>query len=70
MRLSTRNQLHGEITEVKSGEAMAIVKIALDGSSVVVTAAITADSVKSLGLKVGDPAYALIKATEVQIAVD
>ncbi len=70
MRLSTRNQLHGEITEIKVGEAMAIIKIALDGSSLVVTAAITSDSVKSLGLKVGDPAYALIKATEVQIAVD
>ncbi|MFT8395266.1 TOBE domain-containing protein [Propionibacterium sp.] len=70
MRLSTRNQLHGEITSIKKGEAMTIVEIALDGSSVSVTAAITTDAVKSLGLNIGDPAYALIKATEVQIAVD
>ena len=70
MRLSTRNQLHGEIIGIEMGEAMAIVKIALDGSSVTVTAAITKDGAKALDLKIGDPAYALIKATEVQIAVD
>ncbi len=70
MRLSTRNQFPGTITSINEGEAMAVVKIAVDGTNLVVTSAITKDSVDSLGLKVGEKAYALIKSTEVQIAVD
>ena len=41
-----------------------------DGTDLVVTAAITKDAVDELGLTVGASAYALVKATEVQIAVD
>lgn len=37
MRLSTRNQLTGTITEVNVGTVMAIVKIRLDGGDQVVT---------------------------------
>ncbi|MFT8395265.1 TOBE domain-containing protein [Propionibacterium sp.] len=70
MKLSTRNQFAGTVTAITEGEAMAIVKIALDGTDVTVTSAITIDGVKSLGLKVGDKAYALVKSTEVQVAVD
>lgn len=70
MRLSTRNQFPGTITSINEGEAMAVVKIAVDGTNLVVTSAITKDAVDSLGLKVGEKAYALIKSTEVQIAVD
>lgn len=70
MRLSTRNQFPGKVVSITSGEAMAIVKIAVDGTDLVVTAAITKDGVDDLGLEVGQPAYALVKATEVQIAVD
>ena len=40
------------------------------GSDLVVTAAVTRDAVEDLGLTEGAPAYALIKATEVQLAVD
>lgn len=70
MRLSTRNQLPGTVVSITSGEAMSVVKLAIDGSDLVVTAAVTKDSVDDLGLSVGSPAYALIKATEVQLAVD
>ncbi|SER78031.1 molybdate transport system regulatory protein [Propionibacterium cyclohexanicum] len=70
MRLSTRNQFPGTITSITEGEAMAVVKIAVEGTDLVVTSAITKDAVESLGLKVGEKAYALIKSTEVQIAVD
>ncbi|MGC3954743.1 MAG: TOBE domain-containing protein [Propionicimonas sp.] len=70
MRLSTRNQFPGKVISITLGEAMAVVKIAVDGTDLVVTAAVTRDAVEDLGLVVGSPAYALVKATEVQLAVD
>ena len=70
MRLSTRNQFKGKVTEITNGEAMSIVKIAIDGTDLVVTSAVTKAAVDELGLAVGSPAYALVKATDVQIAVD
>ena len=70
MRLSTRNQLSGTITEVKLGAVMATVKVCLDGGDQVVTASITRDAVEDLGLEVGKPATVLIKSTEVMIGVD
>jgi molybdate transport system regulatory protein len=70
MRLSTRNQLKGTITEVNLGAVMAIVKVRLDGGDQVVTASITRDAVEDLGLEVGKPATVLIKSTEVMIGVD
>ena len=36
----------------------------------VVTAAVTRDAVEDLGLEVGSATYALVKSTEVQLAVD
>jgi molybdopterin-binding protein len=70
MRLSTRNQLSGTITEVTLGAVMATVKVRLDGGDQVVTASITRDAVEDLGLEVGNPATVLIKSTEVMIGVD
>ncbi|MGH3958319.1 TOBE domain-containing protein [Mycobacterium sp.] len=70
MRLSTRNQLKGTISDVDLGSVMATVKVRLDGSDQVVTSSITKDAAVNLGLKVGQPATVLIKATEVTIGVD
>lgn len=70
MRLSTRNQFPGKVVSITTGEAMAIVKVALDGSDLVVTAAVTRDAVEDLGLEVGSATVALVKSTEVQLAVD
>ncbi|CPY85310.1 Molybdenum-binding protein [Mycobacteroides abscessus] len=56
MRLSTRNQLTGTITEVTVGTVMAVVKIRLDGGEQVVTSSITKDAVADLGLTVGQAA--------------
>ena len=44
MRLSTRNQLKGTITEVDLGNVMAIVKVELDGGDQVVTSSVTKDA--------------------------
>ena len=70
MRLSTRNQLKGTITEVDLGTVMAIVKVKLDGGDQIVTSSITKDAAASLGLAVGQPATVFIKSTEVTIGVE
>jgi molybdopterin-binding protein len=70
MRLSTRNQLQGTITEVHLGAVMATVKVRLDGGDQVVTASITKDAAEDLGLTVGQPATVLVKSTEVMIGVE
>ncbi len=70
MRLSTRNQLSGTITEVNLGAVMATVKVRLDGGDQIVTASITKDAAEDLGLQVGKAATVLIKSTDVMIGVD
>jgi molybdopterin-binding protein len=70
MRLSTRNQLSGTITEVELGTVMAVVRVTLDGGDQVVTSSVTKDAAIELGLKVGQPATVFIKSTEVTIGVD
>ena len=70
MRLSTRNQLSGTITEVELGAVMATVKVRLDGGDQIVTASITKDAAEDLGLAAGMPATVLIKSTEVTIGVE
>ncbi|MFF1306978.1 molybdopterin-binding protein [Streptomyces sp. NPDC058307] len=67
MTLSIRNQLPGTVTTVTQGEAMATVKIRLDGGQDL-TAAITLDAVEDLGLTQGSSVHALVKSTEVSLA--
>jgi molybdate transport system regulatory protein len=67
VRLSIRNQFAGTVTAVAVGEAMSTVKVALAGGQEV-TAAITAESVRDLGLTDGLPVHVLIKSTEVAVA--
>ena len=70
MRLSTRNQLTGTVTEVNLGAVMATVKVRLDGGEQIITASITKEAVEELGLAVGTPATVLVKSTEVMLGVD
>lgn len=70
MRLSTRNQLSGTVTEVNLGSVMATVKVRLDGGEQIVTASITKEAVEELGLEPGKAATVLVKSTEVMLAVD
>jgi len=68
MKLSARNILKGKILEVKKGQTTAHVRIEVGGS--VVTASITNEAVDDLKLTAGSAAYAVIKASDVMIAVD
>jgi molybdopterin-binding protein len=68
MRLSARNQLRATVTSVRPGDVMASVKVTLpDGQQL--SAAITREAVEDLGLAVGDPVIAIVKSTEVMLAV-
>ncbi|MGX1911479.1 TOBE domain-containing protein [Streptomyces phaeochromogenes] len=67
MSLSIRNQLPGTVTAVTPGEAMATVKVRLDGGQDL-TAAITLEAVRELGLAEGSAVRALVKSTEISLA--
>ncbi|MFI0153496.1 molybdopterin-binding protein [Streptomyces lydicus] len=67
MSMSIRNQFPGTVTAVAVGEAMASVKVRLAGGQDI-TAAITTDAVKDLGLAAGSAVMALVKSTEVALA--
>lgn len=68
MKLSARNQLKGTIVEVTKGQTTAHVRIDVGGT--VVTASITNQSVDDLKLQKGQQAYAVIKASDVMVAID
>jgi molybdopterin-binding protein len=68
MKISARNRLKGKLVEIKKGATTAHVKI--DVSGTVVTASITNEAVDELGLKVGDTAYAIVKASDVMVGLD
>jgi molybdopterin-binding protein len=68
MKISARNVLKGKIVDVKKGATTAHVRIDVGGT--VVTASITNEAVDDLKLKVGMDAAAVIKASDVMIAVD
>jgi molybdopterin-binding protein len=70
MRLSTRNQLTGTVTEVNLGSVMATVKVRLDGGDQIITASITKEAAEELGLEPGAAVTALVKSTEVMLGVE
>ena len=67
MSLSIRNQIPGTVTAITAGEVMAAVKVRLNGGQDL-TAAITLEAVKELGLAEGSAVRALVKSTEVALA--
>ncbi|MGW3913422.1 TOBE domain-containing protein [Streptomyces sp. NPDC005070] len=67
MSLSIRNQLPGTVTSVTPGEVMATVKVRLAAGQEI-TAAVTLEAVRELGLTSGSAVRALVKSTEVSLA--
>lgn len=63
--LSGRNQLRGFVDEVRSDGLLAQVRLRIGDQTL--TAVITRDAVRELGLRRGDEAVAIIKSTEVMI---
>ena len=69
MKISARNQFSGKIKKITVGQINAEVTIALPGGFEIV-AVITKSAVKSMGLRKGAPAVAIVKASNVLVAVD
>jgi molybdopterin-binding protein len=69
MKISARNFLEGKIKEVRKSATTAHVEIELKGGETVISS-ITNEAVEELGLKKGTKAYAVIKASDVMIAIE
>lgn len=65
--ISARNKIKCKVLEVNEGAVNAIVKLeAVNGMKI--TACITKESTKDLGLSAGKECYAVVKASEVMVA--
>ncbi len=64
--INTRNQFKGSVVFIRIGDVVSEVEI--ETAAGIVSAVVTTQSVERLGLKVGDEALALFKATEVLVA--
>lgn len=69
MKVSARNALPGMIRKIERGAVNAEVMIEV-APGLTIASIITLDAVDDLKLKVGDRAYAVIKASSVMIGVD
>ena len=69
MKLSARNILKGKVKQVIHGAVDSEITLELPGGTEVVSI-ITKTSAQKLGLKEGMDAYAVIKSSEVIIAID
>lgn len=69
MKLSARNSLPGIVKSIEPGVVNAEVMIEV-AQGITIVSMITLDAIKNLNLKVGDKAYAVIKASSVMVAID
>lgn len=67
LKISARNILSGKIVAIRKGVTTAHVLIDVKGQ--IVTASITEESVEELALKVGEDVLAVIKSSDVLVAV-
>ena len=69
MKISARNQFKGKVVDIQEGAVNGIVKIDIGGGNVM-SATISMNAIKELGLEVGKEAYAIVKATSVMVGID
>ena len=67
MRLSARNKISATVTGITRGEATA--NVILDASGTRLVASITVEAADELGLAAGSQVIAVIKASDVMLAV-
>ena len=67
--ISARNQIEGKVVKVVEGAVNGHVTIE-DADGVQVSGSITNEAIEDLGLKEGGKAVAIVKATDVMVAVD
>jgi molybdopterin-binding protein len=69
MKISARNIIKGKVKDIKTGAVNTEVTVELPGGNSIVSI-ITKESADRLGLAKGKEVYAVIKASNVMIAVD
>ncbi len=69
MEISARNALKGTVKAVEIGAVNTEVTLEI-AAGVEITAIITKASAEKLGLSVGKEAYAVVKASDVMVAID
>ena len=69
MKISARNQIKGKIVEVHKGATTAHIRLEIAPGRII-TASITNEAVDELKLKAGEAATAIVKASDVMIAID
>ncbi len=69
MKISARNQFKGKVVDIQEGAVNGIVKIDIGGDNVM-SATISMNAIRELGLEPGKEAYAIVKATSVMVGVD
>ncbi|THJ74572.1 TOBE domain-containing protein [Candidatus Frankia alpina] len=67
MILSIRNRFAGIITEIVDGSVMGTVTMNIPGGQTL-TATVTMDAIKDLGIAVGTAVEALVKSTDIAVA--
>jgi len=67
MKISARNMIKGTVESIEEGAVMDSVKIKIETPDII-TAIITKEAVKELGIKKGEEVIAIIKSTEVMVA--
>jgi molybdopterin-binding protein len=67
MRLSARNKINATVTKITRGDAIA--NIVLDAGGVRLVASITVEAAAELGLAEGSDVIAIVKASDVIVAV-
>jgi molybdopterin-binding protein len=68
MKLSARNQIKGTITAVVKGQTTGHGHIDI-GNGITIHSSITNEAIDDLNLQVGDAAMAVIKASDVMVAI-
>jgi len=68
LQISARNKIPGQVKNITQGEAIANVELEVSGMRIV--ASITVEAVRELGIEVGKDVTAVIKASDVMLAVD
>ena len=67
--ISARNQIEGTIVAIEEGAVNGHVTIE-DADGVKICGSITNEAIENLGLKLGGTAVAVVKATDVMVAID
>jgi len=68
VKISARNQIPARVTSITRGEA--IVNVELDANGTRLVASVTIEAVNELGIAEGSAVTAVVKASDVILAVD